>query len=156
MVNQHLAQLNIGRLSYDQDDVRVADFMNNIDRINAVAERSEGFVWRLKDESGDATSISFYDDPRIIVNMSVWGSAEALEDFVWKTVHKQIYNRKGEWFEKMDTAHFVMWWIEPGHIPTLEEAHERLEYLRKHGTTEYAFGWDGLPNVKLWREKRCG
>ncbi|MGI9406396.1 MAG: DUF3291 domain-containing protein [Hyphomicrobiaceae bacterium] len=152
----HLAQLNIAHLKYPIDDPRMADFVGNLDRINALAERSPGFVWRLKDGGGNATQIPLDDDPMVIPNMSVWESAEALEQFVWATVHQQIYNRKAEWFVPQDQATFVMWWIEEGHTPNLVEARDRLEYLRAHGDTDEAFGWSHLPHVKLWQEKRCG
>ncbi len=151
----HLAQLNVGKLRYNQDDPRVADFMSNLDRINAVAERTPGFVWRLQDESGNATSIVAFDDPKLLVNLSVWENPQALEQFVWQTVHKQFYVRRGEWFEVMDKMHFVMWWIEPGHLPTTVEARERLEHLWAHGTSDYAFGWEHLQNVELWKQARC-
>src|SRR5713226_7509770 len=99
---QHLAQLNIGRLRYDLDDPRLADFIDNLARVNAIAERSEGFVWRLKDETGNATNIRAFEDPRMTVNMSVWESVEALEKYVWQTVHKRFYGRRSEWFEHLD------------------------------------------------------
>lgn len=159
MTTFHLAQLNIARLAYDQDDPRVADFMNALDRVNAVAERSPGFVWRLKDdEEGNATQIRFpgeEDEGRLIVNMSVWESPEALENFVWNTVHKQVYRRRGEWFEAMKPAYFTMWWVPVGHVPTVEEAAARLEHMRAHGGSDHAFGWDYLPHIQRWREERC-
>ena len=92
--------------------------MTNLDRINALAERTDGFVWRLKDDSNNATAIRPTSDPTMAVNLSVWEGVEALERFVWATVHKQIYNRKGDWFEKSGSPHFVMWPIAIGHIPT--------------------------------------
>ena len=107
----------------------MAGFMDNLDRVNALAERSAGFVWRLKDESNNATALRPFDDPNMLVNMSVWESVEALERFVWATVHKQFYNRKGGWFEKLAEPHFVMWPIPAGHIPDLDEAKARLEHL---------------------------
>ena len=153
----HLAQLNIGQLRYSAGDPRVAEFMDNLDRVNAIAEAMPGFVWRLKDDTNNATSIDASDDfgPGIIVNMSVWESAEALERFVWQTVHKRFYNKKTDWFEAMGEAHFVMWWVEEGHRPGLAEAAQKLETLREHGSTDAAFGWDHLPNVKLWRSQQC-
>ena len=151
----HLAELNIARLSYELDNPRIAEFVNNLDRINGIAERSPGFIWRLKDESGDATAIGGYDDPRIIVNLSVWETPQALENFVWQTVHKQFYSRRAEWFDVMDNMHFAMWWVEEGTEPTVEEARQRIEYLQAHGPSDYAFGWDHLPTVKLWKEARC-
>lgn len=151
----HLAQLNIARALDDVESARLADFMAALDRINAVAERSRGFVWRLKDGSGNATDITLDDDPRMIVNMSVWTTPEHLENFVWKTVHKQVYGRKAEWFERMAQPHFVMWWIPEGHTPSLDEAVARLEKLRASGPTAEAFGWESLPNIRLWMNQQC-
>lgn len=150
-----LAQLNIARLKHPLDDPRIKDFVDSLDRVNGVAERRDGFVWRLKGENGNATAIRMFDDPLLIVNISVWRSAESLENFVWQTVHKRIYGRRPEWFEPMHTPHFVMWWVEPGHRPNVAEAQERLEHLTRHGPTEYAFGWESLPNIKLWMSARC-
>ncbi len=152
----HIAQLNVGRFRYATDDARMAAFMDNLDRINALAERSEGFVWRLKDDSNNATAIRPDADPTMAVNLSVWESAEALERFVWATVHKQVYNRKGEWFEKAEKAHFVMWTIPAGHIPDLAEAMARLEHLQANGDSDHAFAWSWLPHIKLWLSRRCG
>ena len=151
-----LAQLNIGKFRFPTDDPRMAGFMQNLDRVNAIAERSEGFVWRLKDESNNATAIRPPDDPDMAVNLSVWDSAEALEKFVWNTVHARFYNAKASWFEKAAEAHFVMWTIPAGHVPTLGEAKARLEHLRRHGDSDHAFGWSHLPSVKLWMSRRCG
>ncbi len=152
----HLAELNIARLTYPLEDPRVAEFVRNLDRVNAVAERSEGFVWRLKDESGDATSIKAFPDPMVIVNMSVWSDATTLENFVWNTVHKQIYAKRAEWFSAMKMEGFVMWHVEEGHVPSIDEAKERLDYLNTHGNSDHAFGWGHLPHVKLWQQAKCG
>ncbi len=152
----HIAQLNIGRFRYPTDDPRMAGFMTNLDRINALAERSEGFVWRLKDESNNATAIRSATDPTMAVNLSVWESVETLERFVWATVHKQFYNRKGEWFEKLGTPHFVMWPIPAGHVPDLEEAMGRLAQLTARGDSDVAFGWSHLAHIKLWTSRKCG
>ena len=118
----HLAELNIARLKYPLDDPKVAEFADNLDLVNGIAERSPGFVWRLKDETGNATDIQAFDDPMMIVNMSVWQDAESLEHFVWNTLHKRFYQKKGNWFEPMGRPHFVMWWVPAGHIPTPQEA----------------------------------
>jgi Domain of unknown function (DUF3291) len=103
----HLAELNIAKPRFPLDDPRMADFVNNLDRVNAVAERSPGFVWRLKGDGNDATDIRFDDDPDSIVNMSVWETAEHLEHFVWNTVHKHIYRRRDEWFPSFGKPYFV-------------------------------------------------
>jgi len=155
MTMTHLAQINVGKLLYQRDDERVADFFANIDRVNAAAERMPGFIWLLRDDCGDATAIQAFDDPSLIVNMSVWDSVEALEKFVWQTVHASIYRRKTGWFEPMDTPHFAMWWIEEGHIPTVVEGRDRLEHLQANGPSDYAFGWQSVPSAMLWREARC-
>lgn len=152
---QHLAQLNIGRVRYPLDDPRMTDFVNNLDLVNGLAECGTGFVWRLKDDNGNALTMRGFDDPNIIVNMSVWESVEALERFVWQTVHKRFYGRRGDWFDKLDGPHFVMWWVPVGHRPTVLEARERLEHLAKHGPSDHAFGWESVPAAQLWKTARC-
>ena len=152
----HLAQLNIGRLRYEVDDPRMADFMNNLALVNSLAERAPGFVWRYQDDTGNATNTRPYaDDPRMAINMSVWENAEALERYVWQTVHKRFYGRREEWFETMDERYFVMWWVPAGHRPTVQEAIERLDHLRKHGPSEHAFGWESAAGAQLWKTARC-
>ena len=151
----HLAQLNVGYLKYPTDDPRVAEFMNNLDLVNAIADKSPGFIWRLQDDSGNATALRPFVDPEMIPNLSVWRSAADLEQFVWKTVHERFYRKRGEWFDPMKKPHLVMWWVEEGHIPTLTEAAERLDHLHKHGPTEHAFGWEQLSEAKFWRTGRC-
>ena len=154
--NHHLAQLNIGRIRYEVDDRRMAGFVDNLAFVNALAERTPGFVWRYTDESGNATSTRPYDgDPMIAVNMSVWENVESLEKYVWQTVHKRVYSRRHEWFEKMDQRYFVMWWVPAGHLPTIAEAVERLEYFKKNGATDHAFGWEDVASAELWKTARC-
>lgn len=153
--NTHLAQLNVATAIDDVESARLADFMAALDRVNAVAERSPGFVWRLKDDQGNSTSIKVSDDPRFIVNLSVWERPEDLEHYVWNTVHKQVYAKRENWFEKPEKPYFVMWWIPAGHIPTPEEAMERLADLQENGPSDRAFGWEALPNVQLWKKQRC-
>ena len=156
MTTQHLAELNIGRIRYPLDDPRMADFVDNLELVNGLAERSAGFVWRLKDEGGnDATAIRAFDDPQIIVNMSVWESVEALERYVWQTVHKRFYGRRQEWFDRLSGPHMVLWWVPAGHQPTVIEAKERLEHLAAHGPSERAFGWESIPSAQLWKTARC-
>ena len=133
----HLAQLNIGRIRYDLDDPRMADFTNNLALINGMAERSAGFVWRYVDESGNATDTRPFDEPRIIVNFSVWESVAALEHFVWKTVHKHFYGRRADWFEHLEGP-----------------AVARMEHLKQHGPSDYAFDWQ-MASAQLWKTARC-
>src|SRR6201988_828890 len=138
---KHLAQLNIGRLRYPTDDPRMADFMNNLDFVNGIAERTPGFVWRLKDESNNATAIRPFADPDTAVNLSVWESMAALERFVWQTVHKRFYGRRQEWFEHFEGPSYVLWWVPVGHRPSVEEAVARIEHLKQHGPSDHAFDW---------------
>ena len=151
----HLAQLNVGRIRYPTDDPRLAEFMAALDAINALAERSPGFVWRLKSDSGNATDIKVTADPMFLINMSVWKTAEELEHFVWRTVHRRFYRRKGSWFAPMSTPHFVMWWIGIDHIPTPEEALARLAHLTEKGPSDHAFGWESLANTEALLRQRC-
>src|SRR5713226_530043 len=151
-MTEHLAQLNIGRVRYPLDDPRMAEFVNNLGLVNGLAERAPGFVWRLKDDSGtSSTSIRPFDDPQIIVNMSVWESIEALERYVWQTVHKRFYGRSQEWFDKLEGPHLVMWWVPAGHQPTMSEAKARLAHLAAHGPSDQAFGWESIPAAQLWK-----
>ena len=154
-MTKYLAQLNVGRLRHPVDDPRVADFVNNLDLVNGIAERSPGFVWRLKDDSGNATSIKVSDDPLFIINMSVWRSVEDLERFVFQTVHHRFYARRKEWFEVMGTQYVVMWWVDPGHVPSIEEAMDRLKSLQTNGPSADAFGWKELRDARLWQASRC-
>jgi Domain of unknown function (DUF3291) len=150
----HLAELNIAVPKYKLDDPRIADFMNNLGRINTLGSTMPGFVWMHKDDSGHAMNMPT-PWPDAAANLTVWESAEQLEHFVWNTVHKKFYNRKAEWFDAMKSHHFVMWHVEEGHRPTLQEAKERLDHLDLHGNSGYAFNWSHLPHIKLWQQARC-
>jgi len=134
-----LAQVNVARLLAPLDDPLLADFVANLDPVNAAAENADGFVWRLK-EGLDATSIRVFDDDWLIVNMSVWISTEKLLDFVYGTAHRPFLRRRREWFARLDEATTALWWVPAGHHPTVAEAEERLTHLRKHGPTDVAFG----------------
>jgi hypothetical protein len=154
--DQHLAQFNIGRLRRPLEDPRMADFVNNLALVNGIAERTPGFVWRYQDESGNATATRPYAaDPQMAINLSVWENVEALERFVWQTVHKRFYGRRAEWFEHPDGPYFVMWWVPSGHRPDVQEAVDRLEHLKLHGSTDHAFGWEDLPAAQLWKTAQC-
>ena len=135
----HLAQLNIGRLRAPMDDPSIDDFRENLDPINALAEASPGFVWRLQDDSGNATGIKPYGDDLEIVNLSVWESIEALADFAYRTDHTAFLRRRREFFEAPTKPILCLWWIPEGTIPTVEDAIARLEHLREHGPTPTAF-----------------
>jgi len=134
-----LAQLNIAKPKAPLDSPLLQEFMQGLGPVNEIAEASPGFIWRLQDESGDATSIIMFDDPELIINMSVWESVETLKNFMFKTHHLSFLKRKTEWFEKLTEAHYVLWRIEAGHIPTISEAEERLQHLRIHSESKFAF-----------------
>lgn len=140
----HLAELNLGRLLAPIDDPRVADFMNNLDRINGLGKRMPGFVW-MSEGSGEPgtgnTENSVGDDPQLVFNLTVWEDLSSLETFVFNTLHAKFMNRKSEWFEVLDQQHFVMWWVEEGHRPSQAEAMARLADLRENGPSDRAFGW---------------
>lgn len=136
-----LAQLNIAKAKYPLDAPEIHDFVDNIPTINAIAEASDGFIWRLKDEGGDATAITVFDDPSWLVNLSVWRDVESLKHFMLKTHHVDFMKRKREWFEPQPQATYVLWWIADGHLPTVPEAIERLLHLRQHGDSAEAFSF---------------
>jgi hypothetical protein len=142
MTEHHLAQLNVGILRFPLDDARSQGFTSMLDTLNQVADDAPGFVWRLVDEGGnDATAIrtSLGDD--VLVNMSVWESRETLWNYVYRSGHLDMLRRRAEWFELPKGPFQVMWWVPAGHIPTVEEAVERLELLRAQGPSPSAFGF---------------
>ena len=147
-----LAQLNVGYARYPTDDPRMAEFMDNLDRMNAMAERSPGFVWRMQSDSGKATDIAVPGDPDKISNLSVWDDVPSLGHYVFNTLHARFYEKGTNWFTPMTPPHFVMWHVPEGHIPTLSEARQRLAELTEHGSTDSAFGWDFV-DTSEWR--RC-
>jgi hypothetical protein len=135
----HLAQVNIALPKAPLDSVQLAGFVQQLEPINALADVSSGFVWRLQTEEGDATSVRAFGDDRLIVNMSVWSSLEALRDFVFRSAHADVLRRRKGWFEPMPELFTAMWWILVDTIPTIGEAEERLEHLRRRGPTPRAF-----------------
>jgi hypothetical protein len=135
----HIAQLNVGRLTAPMDDPRIDDFRLNLDRINALADASPGFVWRLQDDAGNATGIKVFDDPLEIINLTVWASIDELADFTYRTAHRELLRRRREFFEAFDEPILCLWWIDAGTIPTIPDALARLEHLRAHGPTPTAF-----------------
>jgi hypothetical protein len=134
----HLAQVNVAQLAAPLDSPRLADFVAALDPINALADEAPGFVWRLQTEDGDATAIRVFTDERILVNLSVWRSTEALADFVYRSRHSEVMRRRREWFVPL-TVYVALWWLQPGHVPTVAEAKERLEHLDARGPTPFAF-----------------
>jgi hypothetical protein len=143
LVTFHLAQVNVARPLAPIDDPRLAEFMALLDPVNALADESPGFVWRLQDESGNATAFRLAgddeSDDRIMVNMSVWTSIDLLSEFVYDSMHVQAMRRRREWFEHFGAPYQAMWWVPSGTLPTLEDAKERLDHLAEHGPTPHAF-----------------
>jgi heme-degrading monooxygenase HmoA len=135
----HLAQVNIALPREPLDSPALAEFVAALEPINALADASPGFVWRLQTEEGDATGIRAFGDDRLIVNMSVWESLPALRAFVYSSGHREVLRRRREWFERLGEAVLALWWVPAATLPTIAAAEARLEHLREHGPTPYAF-----------------
>ena len=135
----HLAQLNVGRLRAPLESPIIDDFRNNLEPVNALAEVSPGYVWRLQDEDGNATGIKVFDDDLEIINLTVWESVEALADFTYRSGHVEFLRRRRDFFEAPTQPILCLWWIPEGTIPTVDDAIARLERLRTHGPTPTAF-----------------
>lgn len=138
MSKYHIAQLNIATLMAPIESPQLADFVSNLDRINSLADQSPGFVWRLQTEEGDATGIDYFGSDKI-VNLSLWESIEDLHNYVYLSAHIEVMRRKKEWFHKMSEAHMVLWWVPAGHIPSIQQAAQKLKTLRESGPTAEAF-----------------
>ena len=141
MTGYHLAQFNIARARKPMEDPAMADFVAQLDAVNALADAAPGFVWRLQDASGNASAIQGFDDPRMLVNLSVWESAEDLFAYVYKSGHAKVMARRRDWFERGDGPTMVLWWVPAGHIPGVEEAKARLDALRRDGPGPVAFSF---------------
>jgi hypothetical protein len=141
-MNQYrIAQVNIGRIRAPLDSPQIAGFVNRLDELNALADRSPGFVWRLQTEEGNATYLRPYEDDRILLNMSVWETIDALRDFVYRTSHVEMLRHRDEWFEKFAGVYVALWWVPVGHIPGIDEAKKRLAHIDAHGPTQFAFNF---------------
>jgi hypothetical protein len=136
-----LAQINIGRLVAPYGSPPLAEFVANLGRINALADASPGFVWRLTGAGNDATDIQAFEDPMVAMNMSVWDSLEALAAFAYRSAHRDFMRRRREWFEAPAEAYMALWWVPAGHRPTPAEGRARLEALRRDGPTPFAFSF---------------
>jgi len=135
---QQLAQLNVARMKYEFDDPRMQDFIDRLEDINALADHAPGFVWRLQTDEGDATAIDFFGADTL-VNMSVWEDMESLHGYVYRSAHNEVMAQRKLWFDRVEAAYSVLWWVPAGHIPTIEEAAERLDLLRELGSSARAF-----------------
>jgi len=141
----HLAQVNIGRLRAPIEDPIMEGFRSQLDPINALADHSPGFVWRLQTEEGNAIAIRPFADERMAINMSVWESLAALQQFVYRSAHVGPLRDRKQWFEPIEGPILVLWWVPAGHVPTVAEALERLRHLKEHGPSPDAFTF-GTPH----------
>ena len=135
----HLAQVNIGKLVAPRGDPRVDPFFAALDRINALAEASRGFVWRLQDEAGNAMGIRYAPDPLLAINLTVWTDADALFEFVYRSAHTPVMARRREYFEPLRKTYQALWWIEAGTLPTINDALAKLWLLEQFGPCPQAF-----------------
>lgn len=138
-MQRHLAQLNIATLLHPINDPRTADFVNALPIVNAAGEQSPGYVWRLQSDGGDATDINVFDDPLVIVNLTVWESFDALKAFAYHGIHRDFFRRRAEWFVPGSTR-TALWWLPAGSLPTTDDAKRRLEFSEAFGASPYAFG----------------
>jgi hypothetical protein len=145
-----LAQVNVARARGEIGDEVMAGFVARLADVNALADRSPGFVWRLQTEDGDATAVRPYEDRRILINLSVWADLASLREYVYRSDHASVMRGRRQWFERFERVYVALWWVPAGHRPSVLEAVERLEHLGRHGSTPYAFsftepfGPDGL------------
>lgn len=136
----HLAQVNIAKRLAPMDDPIMLDFVNNLDKINTIADDSDGFVWRLKDED-KALGVEIFHDDTLLINMSVWENLEVLFTYTYNSGHIEVFKRKKEWFSKMKMMHMAFWYVPEGYEPTFQDAKDRLDYLNTHGDTPYVFSF---------------
>ncbi len=134
-----VAQVNVALPRAPLDTPALAGFVANLEPVNALADSAPGFVWRLADDSGDATSIRAFEDERLIINMSVWESIDALWEFVYSDRHLEVMRRRREWMTRLADAYMALWWVPAGTIPSVAEARDRIDHLRAHGPTPRAF-----------------
>lgn len=160
----HLAQLNIAEGNFPMTDPVMDSFTGRIDAINAMADRSPGFIWRLTDEDDDidgALSLRLPGDESTLVNMSVWNNIESLFQFVYKTAHAKVMTTNQDNFKNLVKNHMVSWWVPEGHIPPLSEAKAKLDQLRAHGPSPEAFTFrmpfseSGVPLTPNFSKKDC-
>ena len=138
-MDYHVAQLNVAKMIAPLDDPVMAQFVALLEPINALADDTPGFVWRLQSETGDATALRVFEDPDVLVNLSVWESLDALRNFVYRSQHRELLKARAQWFAKDEAPHLVLWWVTAGTLPSVEEARERLALLRSQGPGEQAF-----------------
>lgn len=121
------------------DDPLMAGFVARLERLNALAERAPGFVWRLQTDDNDATAKRLFEDELILFNLSVWESIEALEAYVYASDHLQAMQQRAQWFERPKKPSLVLWWIDAGHVPDEQEAKDGFLRLWNNGPGPEAF-----------------
>ena len=139
-----LAQVNIARMKAPLESPVMVSFVARLEEINKLADASPGFVWRLQTEAGNATYLRPYDDDRILFNMSVWETIEALKDYVYRTAHAELLRDRRNWFEHFSGSQLALWWVPAGHVPSVDEAKKRLAYLEEHGPSQFAFTFKSI------------
>jgi hypothetical protein len=145
MAPVHLAQVNIGRIRAPLDDPQMNGFVDRLADLNALADGSPGFVWRLQTPAGNATYFRPYpDDDRLLMNMSVWESVDALKNYVYGSAHAELLRQRREWFEHFVGAYMALWWVPHGHRPGIDEARKRLAHLEAHGPSPFAFTFKNI------------
>ena len=140
-MTNHLAQVNIARMLAPLTDPLMAGFVAELDAINALADNSPGFLWRLQTSEGNATDIRPFEDDLILVNLSLWATLADLSTFVYKSRHREVLQQRQQWFQRFNGPYVALWWLPSGQIPTVDEAKERLAKLSAHGETPYAFSF---------------
>ncbi|MEE9329446.1 MAG: DUF3291 domain-containing protein [Parvularculaceae bacterium] len=138
-MKHHLAQINIAQAKADMTSEIMHGFVSRLDEINAIADKADGFIWRLQSDEGDATSIRVFNNPLLLVNMSVWRDLPALKNFVYQSLHVKLIRDREAWFDKIQAMHQALWWIPAGHIPDAQEAKNKLEHIRTNGPSQEAF-----------------
>lgn len=144
MADYHIAQINIGRIRGALSDPIMAGFVNRLGEINALADGSPGFVWRLQTDEGNATYVRPFDDERMLLNMSVWKNVDSLRHYVYHSAHRELLRERHAWFEKLRQVYMALWWVPAGHIPGIDEATRRLAHLETHGPTQFAFTFQSI------------
>jgi hypothetical protein len=128
----HIAQINVAIFRVAREDPVNADFEAALGDVNALAERSPGFVWRMTGEGEN-------DDPQITINMTMWESIEHLSAFAYRNItHRGVMRRRKEWFIEMP-AYLALWWLPAGTVPTLKEGQAKLVLIARLGPTREAF-----------------
>jgi len=144
-VLKHVAQINISRMRAQLEDEVMHGFAGRLDEINALADSSPGFVWRLQTDDGDATALRVFDDPLTLINLSVWSDIQSLRDFVFRSKHRELLLGREQWFLPMDGPRLALWWVEPNHHPDVDEAKTRLDQLANEGSSREVFTFATVP-----------